>query len=260
MDRKLFWRITTSAILALATTLLIAALQFYGVINMGLGRLLLIAVYVVLLGVIMFSKWVWRKTPWLAALVFIVAALIVGGLLLKLDKWAVAHGIHSEPIPSPSLQLRDGHLEVGRVTIVQFEEGKPLTVEIPLLNTGQKPIYKLLFHVGIELAKVTGDGHITDIRVHEHFVEEAEKGFRVHSETRTFEQAESPLTNFYATRQPLSHEQRIGLIDGTYRLYTLAFARYMGEIEDYDLCRWSNAPGPVNPQGNITYDCALRSH
>ncbi len=36
----------------------------------------------------------------------------------------------------------------------------------------------------------------------------------------------------------LSKEQVDGLIDGTWRLYVLAWGRWKGAEEDFDLCEW----------------------
>jgi hypothetical protein len=101
MDHTLFRRFLGSAIVVVMLSLVIAGLQFYGVINMALGRFCFELVWIIGVGGIIFSEWVWKKKLWLKLVVGSVASAVLGIGIYCLDAWAKTHG---SPV-SPSVPL-----------------------------------------------------------------------------------------------------------------------------------------------------------
>ncbi|MGA2635803.1 MAG: hypothetical protein ABSF16_16330 [Terracidiphilus sp.] len=92
MDHTLLKRLLGSGIVVAMLALIIAGLQFYGVINMALGRSCFLAVLSIGVAGIVFSEWVWKQNIWLKIAVGFVASLVLGIGIFWLDTWAKTHG------------------------------------------------------------------------------------------------------------------------------------------------------------------------
>jgi hypothetical protein len=97
MDHTLLRRFLGSSIVVVMLSLVIAGLQFYGVINMALGRLCFELVWVIGVVGIIFSEWVWKKKLWLKVVVGSVASAALGIGIYCLDAWAKTHGAPTSP-------------------------------------------------------------------------------------------------------------------------------------------------------------------
>ena len=97
LDHTLVKRIVGSALVVFIVTLLIAALTFYGVINMALARLCLILVFLLGVGGIVFSEWVWSQDRKMKIWVGIGATIVWAISLVGLDRWATRVNVSVAP-------------------------------------------------------------------------------------------------------------------------------------------------------------------
>ncbi len=152
--------------------------------------------------------------------------------------------------------LVPGYLRLVHVGIGHLQDNKPLPVTFYIENSGQTPIRSLLLSEGVQIQGLIRNGNNTDVLVHEQFKRDSEAGFIAHSQTRTLNAGD----HFQETvnTRTLTHKEVQGLIHGTYRLYMMAVGRFSGQVEEFDECRWVNAPGPLNPNASVEHVCALR--
>jgi hypothetical protein len=104
MDHTLFRRFLGSAIVVVMLSLVIAGLQFYGVINMALGRFCFESVWIIGVGGIIFSEWVWKKKFGLKLVIGVAASAVLGIGIYCLDAWAKTHGSLASPSAPPVAQ------------------------------------------------------------------------------------------------------------------------------------------------------------
>jgi hypothetical protein len=143
-------RIAGSAILILLLTCLIASLTFYGVIDVGLGRLFLILVFILGVGGVIFSEWLWKQDLAIKIVVGVVVCIVWAFALIKLDGWARSHGpMHEDTTTQTTKPLEAQPSEPGKSSppapapkqIARPVAPKPLRMKsIPLLKVNGRHI------------------------------------------------------------------------------------------------------------------------
>jgi hypothetical protein len=104
MDRAILNRLLGSAIVALVLTLSVAGLQFYGVINMTLGRICFIGVFSVGCGGIVFSEWLWKQEVRTKVFAGMLGILLWAFVIWRMDEWARTHGPQAAVLnPTPTV-------------------------------------------------------------------------------------------------------------------------------------------------------------
>src|SRR5579862_6080347 len=106
MDRTFLNRILGGSVFCFCLLLVIAGLQFYGVINMTIGRICFICVFIAGASGILFSETLWKRDDVRDKIfVGIMAVILWGSAIYWLDGWARAHG--PQPSPPPPAVTKD---------------------------------------------------------------------------------------------------------------------------------------------------------
>jgi hypothetical protein len=128
----------------------IAGLQFYGVIDMALGRICFVVAYLIGLGGIAFSEFLWDKEVSTKVFVAVIAATVWSAALFSLDVWARKHvpvQQVSGPLPPPKTSATDLAHDIAR----ELEKSKPklappksASPPPPIAPTKEPPRFKII--------------------------------------------------------------------------------------------------------------------
>ena len=127
--RIILKRCAGSAIVALMFAFLIAALTTYGVINVGAARLFLLGLFVLGVGGIVFSEWLWSKAVATKIMVGVLVSIVWGVALIRLDQWARSHGPASETANAqrpPEQSSSSAHSVLPRDSTTSAPPSKPI--------------------------------------------------------------------------------------------------------------------------------------
>jgi hypothetical protein len=151
MNHTLLKKVVSSAIVVMVLTFLIAGLEFYGVTNVGLGRLCFVGAWVLSVGGLVFSEWLWSRSLKFRIAVGVLYAISCFAALIELDDWARLHGVPQQQSPvqisikqEPQKQEENpvqGSEEISRVQPLQSSHAKP-QVQVSDAPQGIKPNHR----------------------------------------------------------------------------------------------------------------------